>query len=153
MNPNTLLADFSFGLCLKILQECRIVYTCSARLLGKTFNEEGSRVILSVDRSMLPPSANPKYSPVLVTSLTRMHDMIQRTSGFNLEHISSLHVVTGHSPDFHILRLMPPILKQQENADLLIIFFASQRDVYFAYECLRQSSLMIPSSTEHTFLA
>lgn len=142
------------GHLLRTLQDCRIQYVRSARMLSDTADEEATRVLLSVDRSGLPQGANPKHCLVLVASLNEVYGMLKWKSGFDLEHISSLHFVVGQSPDLRVLRLMPPVLKKENTTYLLVVFLSAQHDVYFAYECLRQSSLKLTTcANDDEFLA
>ena len=108
--------------------------------------------LLSVDRGGLPQNANPKHCFTWVCGLQHLHRMLASSEPFDLESISSVHLVCGQSPDMRRLRLMPPV-HLEENTYVLVIFLERMHDVIFAYDCLRSSQLRLKESGDSDFLA
>ena len=109
----------------------RIDYVRSGKLLSPCADGITSCVVLSVDRAGLPDYANPKHCLTLVCSLEALHQQLSSVDNFDLEAISSLHLVCGQSPDMRRLRLRPPVLLDG-NTYVLVIVLERMHEVVFA---------------------
>ena len=116
---------------LKRMKGSRIDYVRSGKLLSPCAEGITSCVVLSVDRAGLPDYANPKHCLTLVCSLEALHRQLSSVDNFDLESISSLHLVCGQSPDMRRLRLRPPVLLDG-NTYVLVIVLERMHEVVFA---------------------